>query len=224
VSFNAVRQAKYSLIDQGLPVGLVIDFGPSFCPQYLNHAAQNGAQHALAVDAHLPTDSPQAPDGFAAGVDYHKADFSKDAIVPWISNYRKKHAGRCFGIMFDTLLHQHSPLRVMRNLLSVLDCICLGCPVLSKGGASCVFLPAVPISEQETMFPKLWMPNGECDDATNKLRFVAPNAYERAHWLWGLSADLLRIWMQREGFQITIEKRWEQSTVWSWWGCYAVRA
>ena len=225
---SPVHQAKNFLIDQGLPADLVIDFGPSFCPQYLNYAAQNGAQHALAIDHFLPEQFADllewAKNEFAAGVDYHKADFSKDTIVPWVRNYRKKYAGKCLGIMFDTLLHQYAPLQVTRNLLSVLDCVCLGMPVLKKSGASCVFLPAVPVSEQEAMFPKSWMSDGEYG-VEGKLRFSSPSAYAApGNWLWGISADLLRIWVQRDGFQIIAEKRWEQSAVWDWWGCYAVRS
>jgi len=205
--FEDIHQSKYSLIDMGLPSDLVIDFGPSFRPQYLNHAANNGAKHALAVDA-IRRELDE-------GIDFHRADFSRDAITPWIEAYRDRYPGKCLGIMFDTLLHQYAPIRVLQNLLSVLDRACIGCPVIKKESPNCTFLPSVPEHEQDDLFPSSWIPGEN--------RFADESRYSWANWLWGIPPNLLKTWIQRENFDIVAEQTVKRPNAWDWWGCYAVR-
>jgi len=205
--FDDIHQSKHDLIDLGLPTELAIDFGPSFRPQYINQAAKTGAKHALAVDAHRRE--------LDEGVDFHRADFSRDAIVPWVVDYRSQYPGKCLGIMFDTLLHQYAPIQVIQNLLSVLDHACIGCPVIRKESPNCTFLPAIPENEQDSLFPSSWIPG--------KTRFIDESSYSWAHWLWGIPPNLLKIWIKREKFDIVAEKTVKRPNAWDWWGCYAIR-
>ena len=213
VPFSDIHQAKYDLISLGLPVSLAIDFGPTFRPQYINFMAKNGAEKALAVDFH------QAE--LDEGIDFHQANFSEDALVPWIKEYRQKNPGHCMGVSFDTLLHQYAPIRVLMNLLEVLDSICIGTPILKGETDGCRFLPAIPESEQEELFPSSWM--GQELTSPDKSRFASPDNYDWGNWLWGLNDTLLKTWISREGFRIKDERRVPRPNAWDWWGCYAIR-
>ena len=213
ISFDDICQAKHDLISLGLPAKLAIDFGPTFRPEYLNFAAKNGADKALAIDAHIPDLDP--------GIDFHQADFGNDSIVEWITNYRLEKPGECLGVTFDTLLHQYAPIHVLRNILGIVDKISVGTPVLKESKDSCKFLPALPEEDQEQLFPANWM----CQELTTEKagRFVAKEKYTWAHWLWGLSPTLLKIWIEREGFEIKEERLLERPRAWNWWGCYATK-
>ena len=211
--FSDVHQAKYDLISLGLPVGLAIDFGAAFRPQYINYMAENGADKALAIDYHKAE--------LDAGIDFHKADFSEDAIVPWVSNYRKDINGLCLGVSFDTMLHQYSPVRVIMNLLSVLDSICIGTPILKDETDASIFLPAVPKEKQGELFPYSWMSKEM--GTTEEARFADPEKYGWGNWLWGLNDTLLKTWISRAGFKIEEERRIPRPNAWDWWGCYAKR-
>ena len=213
VPFSDIHQAKYDLISLGMPVDLAIDFGPAFRPQYINYMAKNGADRALAIDFHKAE--------FDNGIEFHKANFSEDAIVPWVANYRKDVAGFCLGVSFDTLLHQYAPIHVLMNLLSVLDSVCIGTPVLKKQTDSCTFLPAVPKEGQEKIFPFSWMDQEL--GSSEKARFSDLDKYSWGHWLWGLNDTLLKAWISREGFKIEEERRVSRPGAWDWWGCYATR-
>ena len=208
-----INQAKFELIEAGLPAELAIDFGPTFKPQYLNYCAKNGAGHSLAIAAHAAD--------LDDGIDFHQADFSRDDIVPWVRQYRSEHPGKCLGISLDTLLHQYGPLHVLMNLLSVLDAACIGTPVLREKNGSAVFLPAVAEQEQEKLFPVDWM---ECELCTQEpRRFAAADSYGWGNWLWGLNENLLKIWIERQGFQIEEERLVGRPNAWDWYGCFAVR-
>ena len=211
--FEDINQAKFELISLGLPVSLAIDFGPSFRPEYINFMAENGAGKTLAVDFHKGE--------FDNRVDFHKANFSEDALVPWLENYRKDIPGSCLGISFDTLLHQYSPSRVLINLLSALDSVCIGTPVLSGQSDTCTFLPAVSKKEQGDLFPFSWM-NQEIG-TSQEGRFANADNYDWGNWLWGLTDTLLKTWISREGFKVEEERRIARPGAWGWWGCYAKR-
>ena len=153
--FKDIHQAKYDLIDKGLPSDLVIDFGSTFRPRYIEYASKNGAKN------------------------------------------------------------------VLRNLLSTVDHVCLGNPVLKEGGDPCVFLPSVPEDEQGELFPVSWLDTElETQDAH---RFVPEDRYTTANWLWGLNAKLLKTWVRRQNFDIIEEITVDRPHAWSWWGCYAVK-
>jgi len=207
IRFDDIQQAKHDLIALGLPTELVIDFGPSFRPEYLERAAQNGADYTLGID--------QVRAEFTEGIDFHRADFSRDEIVPWIVDYRAKYPGKCLGIMFDTLIHQYAPIKVMQNLLSVLDYVCIGCPVIRKESPNCTFLPAVPRKDQDSLFPHSWMPG--------ERGFAEKSNYSWKNWLWGMPPNLLKTWIKRDNFDIVAEKTIKRPDSWDWWGCYAIR-
>lgn len=206
IRFDDIQQAKHDLIALGLPTELAIDFGPSFRPEYLERAAQNGADYTLGID--------QVRAEFTEGIDFHRADFSRDEIVPWIVDYRSKYPGKCLGIMFDTLIHQYAPVQVLQNLLSVLDYACIGCPVIRKESPNCTFLPAVPRKDQDSLFPHSWRPGEQ--------GFAEKSAYTWKHWLWGIPPNLIKTWIKRENFDIVSEKTVKRPNAWDWWGCYAI--
>lgn len=216
--FSDIHQAKYELMALGLPADLAMDFGATFRPQFIKYCAENGAEHTVAIDAH---EAEVHEMELGEGTDFHKADFSRDSIVPWVKKYRDKHPGQCLGISFDTLLHQYDPLHVLRNLLGVLDRVCIGTPVLKNAYDSPLFLPAVPHGEQENLFPVSWLEQEL--ETPEPFRFAPLDSYSWAHWLWGLSDHLLRIWVEREGFRIQEERSVDRPNAWKWWGCYATK-
>jgi hypothetical protein len=213
LDFADIHQAKYDLIYRGLPTDLVIDFGASFRPQYINHAARNGAKRSLAIDAHKTE--------LDKGIDFHQANFSQDSIIEFVEGYRIRYPGKCLGLIFDVLLHQYDPLHTIRNLLKVLDSVCLGLPVLKQPNDSSRFLPAIPIHEQADVFPDNWMRKEL--NAKESGKFAAPDNYGWGNWLWGLNENLLKIWIQREGFDVEDEQLIKRPKAWNWWGCYATR-
>ena len=211
--FEDIHQAKYDLIDKGLPSDLVLDFGSTFRPRYIEHASKNGAKNCLSIDY-------QKGD-FPKGVEFEQMDFSKDRIVQFLDLYREKTPGKCLGLMYDILLHQYGPLHVLHNLLSTVDHVCLGNPVLKEGGDPCIFLPSVPEDEQGELFPISWL--GTELETQDECRFVAEDRYTTANWLWGLNAKLLKTWVRRQNFDIIEEITVDRPHAWSWWGCYAVK-
>lgn len=211
--FSDIHQAKCELISLGLPAELAIDFGPTFRPQYINYCAKNGAENTLAIDAHKAV--------LDDGIDFHRADFSRDSIVDWVEDYRGEHPGDCLGISFDTLLHQYSPLHVLMNLLGVLDRACIGSPILKDRDSEALFLPAILDKDQGGLFPKKWMTrelNAPVDS-----RFAPIDTYSWANWLWGLNENLLKIWIERQGFEVQEERRIDRPGAWMWYGCLAVK-
>lgn len=205
------RNMKHDLLDLAFPVKTVIDFGGAWCTHYTVYAASRGAAVTM-----VDIQDPRYPEACkeAEKIRFIKRDFSKDNPTGDGPNTAE------LVVMFDVLLHQYDPLGTLRNLLSCSSdkvCICLPClgEDVDIPHSSLVFLPSLEPKYQQRFNPGL--------DHLYVDGFYLPKTFSRGCWLWGMFPELLRCWLEREGFHITEERRGHWGGIWIKWGCVAAR-
>ena len=199
---------KRAVLDAALPAKSVLDFGGGKQASYAQYCQNLGCPEVTIIDC-----DPSQIDRSQFDVPAMSRNFEEDDLTGL-------HAD--LGLMFDVLLYQLGPLRTLRRCLACVDRVCVAQPVLVPGIAPpmhAIFLQTVKDQEtQDRLRPTL-------EGRPSQLIFYFPQSYNYMCWLWGLGADLISAWIEREGFVIR-----EQQTnplcfgeAWEWWACYAER-
>jgi hypothetical protein len=210
----AVR-LKLDLLDRALPAADAIVFGDMWVVEgaYSQRCLELGCQRVTLVD------SFETP-GFVQTrltqprLNFYKGDFS-DAM--FMASVRERYE---VGVLYDILLHQPSLLHALHLMLEkVTGRICFVQPMLREAadGAVAVYLPGNP--EAERLHPL-----GAEQGAISLSGAREPNP---AHWIWGLTPELVTAALQGEGFEITHDQSIDAQSFpnprWFWWGCIAER-